>query len=408
MKKHMCWKLEIRIMFRKLRLPKFKKLSSTSNFSTALCLLLISLFIIPGLLHAQSDSVYYPGRTGEWESRRPADVGINADSLQKVVDFAMANEYSGPRDLRIAISSSFEPDNTIVGPTKERGGPAGMVIKNGYIVTEWGDTKRVDMTFSVTKSYLSTIAGLALDAGLIADVHDKVGNYVWDGTFASEHNAKITWHHLLNQSSDWSGTLWDKPDWAGCPPRGRTPQELDGRELKEPGTSFKYNDVRVNVLAYSLLQVWRRPLPVILREKIMDPIGASSTWRWHGYENSWVTIDGLKMQSVSGGGHRGGGMFISTRDLARFGYLFLRNGKWKDKQLISEKWIQMLRVPSEAKFNYGYMWWLNNESIFSAVGFGGNYLVVDKEHDLVIVARWLDSSKSNDLLVMLLESVESN
>ena len=61
-----------------------------------------------------------------------------------------------------------------------------MIVKNGYIVAEWGDTERVDMTFRVTKSYLSTIAGLALDAGLIKDVHEKVGNYVWDGTFASE------------------------------------------------------------------------------------------------------------------------------------------------------------------------------------------------------------------------------
>jgi hypothetical protein len=395
-------------MFRKLGLSNVIKYSSRSKVSSALSLLLISLFIIPGSLHAQSGGVYYPGRTCDWESRRAEDVGINAESLQKAVDFARANEFSGPRDLKIAIANSFEPDNTIVGPTKERGGPAGMIIKGGYMVTEWGDTKRVDMAFSVSKSFLSTMAGLALDAELISDVHDKVGHYVWDGTFASEHNSKITWHHLLNQSSDWSGTLWDKPDWADRPTRGGTPQEWARRELKEPGTRFKYNDVRVNVLAYSLLQVWRRPLPVILREKIMDPIGASTTWRWHGYENSWVTMDGLKMQSVSGGGHRGGGMFISTRDLARFGYLFLRNGKWKDKQLISEKWIQRLRVPSEAKFNYGYMWWLNNESIYSAVGFGGNYLAVDTEHDLVIAARWLDSSKANDFLVMVLESVDSN
>lgn len=396
-------------MFRKLRLPEFKKSPSGLDFSTALC-----LFLIPGLLHAQSGSVYYPGRTGEWESRRPEDVGMNADSLQKAVDFAMANEVRIPRDLRLAISNSFEPDNTIVGPTKDRGGPAGMIIKNGYIVAEWGDTKRVDMTFSVTKSYLSTVAGLALDAGLIEDVHEKVGNYVRDGTFASEHNSKITWHHLLNQSSDWSGTLWDKPDWADRPPRDGTPEQWKRRELKEPGTSFKYNDVRVNVLAYSLLRVWRRPLPVILKEKIMDPIGASSTWRWHGYNNSWVTIDGVKMQSVSGGGHRGGGMFISTRDQARFGYLFLRNGKWKGKQLISKEWIKMLRTPSEAKPNYGYMWWLNRgprrasewpESIFTAVGFGGNYVAVDQEHDLLAVIRWLEPSIMVKFFQMVFDSV---
>jgi CubicO group peptidase (beta-lactamase class C family) len=146
----------------------------------------------------------------------------------------------------------------------------------------------------------------------------------------------------------------------------------------------------------------------IVFKRFLSKIGASATWRWHGYENSLVVIDGVKMQSVSGGGHRGGGMFISTRDQARFGYLFLRNGKWKDKQLISEKWIKMLRTPSEAKFNYGYMWWLNNEFIFSAVGFGGNYVTVDQEHDLVVVARWLDDSIANKVLMMVLDSVESN
>jgi CubicO group peptidase (beta-lactamase class C family) len=381
--------------------------SLRSPFLPSSCLLLISLLLFPGLLHAQTDTVYYPGRTGEWETRPPEEVGMNADALQRAVEFAIANEFNGPKDLRLAIEISFEPDNTIVGPTKDRGGPAGMIIKDGYIVAEWGDTNRVDMTFSVTKSYLSTIAGLALDDGLIADVHDKAGDSVRDGTFASQHNARITWHHLLNQTSDWSGTLWDKPDWADRPPRSGTPEEWAQRELKEPGTSFKYNDVRVNVLAHALLQVWRRPLPVILKERIMDPIGASPTWRWHGYENSWVVVDGLKMQSVSGGGHRGGGVFINTRDQARFGYLFLRQGKWKDRQLISEDWIRMLQVPTEAKSNYGYMWWLNNESIFSAVGFGGNYIAVDQEHDMVIVVRWLEPSTSSDLLMMVLDSVES-
>ena len=379
---------------------------SSRKFSNALCLLLLGLFLLPGWLQAQTSGVYYPGRPGDWETRRPEELGMNAERIQDAVDFALAHEFNGPRDLKIAIANSFESDNTIVGPTKERGGPAGLIIKDGYIVAEWGDTRRVDMTFSVTKSYLSTIAGLALDAGLIADVHDKVCDYVWDGTFASEHNSKITWHHLLNQSSDWSGTLYDRPDWADRPPREGTPQDWANRELKEPGTSFKYNDVRVNVLAYALLQVWRRPLPVILKEKIMDPIGASTTWRWYGYENSWIEIDGLKMQSVSGGGHRGGGMFINTRDQARFGYLFLRDGKWKDRQLISEKWIEMLRVPSEAKSNYGYMWWLNNKTIYSAVGFGGNYIVVDTKHNIVIAARWLESSKAEEFLIKVLKAAE--
>ena len=79
-------------MFRKLRLPESKRLPWGLDFSSALWPLLIGLLLVPGLLHAQSGDVYYPGPTGEWESRRPEDVRMDADSLQKAVDFALANE----------------------------------------------------------------------------------------------------------------------------------------------------------------------------------------------------------------------------------------------------------------------------------------------------------------------------
>ncbi|MGK7390717.1 MAG: serine hydrolase domain-containing protein [Candidatus Cyclobacteriaceae bacterium M2_1C_046] len=266
------------------------------------------------------------------------------------------------------------------------------------------------MTFSVTKSYLSTVAGLAVDKELIDDVNDNVHEYVWDDTFEGEHNRQITLHHLLNQSSDWSGSLFGMYDWADRP---SSEGGIDGwrrRELNKPGATFEYNDVRVNVLAYSLLQVWRKPLPIVLKDQIMDPIGASTTWRWYGYENAWVVVDGLQAQSVTGGGHSGGGLFINTWDHARFGYLFLRNGKWNDQQLISEDWISMLRKPSEANPSYGYMWWLNkgnksyegiDEDVYYAAGFGGNYIVIDEENDLLIVTRWLEPSKLGDMLKMV-------
>ena len=74
--------------------------------------------------------------------------------------------------------------------------------------------------------------------------------------FTSEHNAPITWDHLLRQTSDWSGTLWGKPDWADRPPNGQTPEQWAKREMHEPGTFYKYNDTRVNVLALSALYVF--------------------------------------------------------------------------------------------------------------------------------------------------------
>lgn len=372
--------------------------------------ILFGLFIVN--IHAQQ--AYFPDAS--WQTKKPEELKMNKYWLDSAVSMALVSENKVDKDLRIANMKSYarEPDYKIIGPTKDRGGPAGLVIKNGYIVAQWGDVNRVDMTFSVTKSYLSTVAGLAIDNGLIKNVTDKVNNYVWDGNFDGNHNSKITWDHLLNQSSDWSGTLFGLHDWADRPPKTGGTDDWKNRKLNEPGTFYKYNDVRVNLLAYSLLQVWRTPLPVVLKEKIMDPIGASTTWRWYGYENSYVNMDGMMMQSVSGGGHHGGGIFINTLDHARFGLLFLRNGKWKNQQLVSEKWVNAVQQPSAAKKSYGYLWWLNNEKdwpnlsakIYYAAGYGGNYIVIDKEHDLVVVTRWMDDDKIDGVVELIIKSVE--
>jgi CubicO group peptidase (beta-lactamase class C family) len=375
--------------------------------------LFICLFSL-GFINMHAQQVYYPD--AEWQIKKPEELKMNKKLLDSAVNIALKSENKIERDLRIANMKAYanEPNYKITGPVKQRGGPAGLVIKNGYIAAQWGDVNRVDMTFSVTKSYLSTIAGLAVDNGLIKTVTDKVNNYVWDDTFEGEHNSKITWEHLLTQSSDWSGSLFGLHDWADRPPKDGTIDDWKNRKLVEPGTVFEYNDVRVNLLSYSLLQVWRKPLPVVLKEKIMDPIGASVTWRWFGYDNSYINMDGLMMQSVSGGGHHGGGIFINTLDHARFGLLFLRNGKWKSQQLLSEKWIHASQQSSVAEKNYGYMWWINasqkwkgvSSKVYYALGFGGNYIIIDSEHDLVVVARWMDEDKMGDVLNLVVKSME--
>jgi CubicO group peptidase (beta-lactamase class C family) len=341
---------------------------------------------------------------------------MNTQLLDSAVNFAIKNDSKTDYNLRVANLRAYanEPGYQILGPMKDRGKPAGLIIRKGYIVAQWGDVKRVDMTFSVAKSYLSTVAGLAIDNGLIRSVDDRVSDYVTDGTFDGAHNSKITWRHLLNQSSDWSGCQFDICDWADRPPREGDIDEWRNRKLTEPGTTYEYNDVRVNLLAYSLLQVWRRPLPMVLKEKVMDPIRASTTWRWYGYDNSFVNVDGLMMQSVSGGGHFGGGLFINTLDQARFGLLFSRGGKWKGSQIISESWIRAARQPSTANKEYGFMWWLNetgrykglSKNIYLANGFGGNFIVIDEEHDMVVVTRWLEPSKLEEFLNLIVTSIE--
>lgn len=372
-------------------------------------------FLFFHILLAHAQKAYFPDAV--WQVKTPGEVKMVKTLLDSAVQFATTHENKVDRDLRIASLKAFsnEPGYKIIGPTKERGGPAGLIIRNGYIVAQWGDVDRVDMTFSATKSFLSTVAGLAIDNGLIRNVSDKVISYVWDGTYEGEHNSKVTWEHLLNQSSDWSGTLFGLHDWADRPPKEGTIDDWKNRKLVEPGTVFEYNDVRVNLLAYSLLQVWRKPLPVVLKEKILDPIGASATWRWYGYENSFVNMDGLMIQSVSGGGHHGGGIFISAIDQARFGLLFLRQGKWKDQQLLSSKWVKDAHRSSVPNKDYGYMWWINaskkwknvSPDIYYAAGFGGNYIVIDQEHDLVVVTRWMDDSTMGDFMDLVVRSVSA-
>jgi len=362
-----------------------------------------------------SHQVYFPDST--WQTKKPAELKMNPQLLDSAVSFAIHNETKTDDDLRIANMKAFanEPNYRIAGPMRERGKPAGIILKNGYIIAQWGDVKRVDMTFSVSKSFLSTVAGLAADDHLIKNIDDQVNEYVWDGKFDGPHNSKITWRHLLTQSSDWSGCLFDVCDWADRPPKQGTIDDWKNRKLVEPGSTFEYNDIRVNLLAYSLLQVIRKPLPVVLRERIMDPIGASTTWRWYGYDNSFVNVDGQMIESVSGGGHFGGGIFISALDQARFGLLFLRKGKWKNKQLISEQWVNSVNQPSAANRSYGLMWWTNEENrlgnvskkIYSADGFGGNFIVVDNEHDLVIVARWLEPNKIGEFVRLVINATGS-
>jgi CubicO group peptidase (beta-lactamase class C family) len=336
---------------------------------------------------------YYPARDA-WAVKAPAEVGMDAALLDEAIAFARANETDRPKDL----SDQEKIFGRLLGPfPEERGEVAGIVLRHGYIVAEFGDTMRVDPTYSVAKSYLSTIAGLAKDRGLIGSLQEPVGVRVKDGGYDSPRNAKVTWEHHLRQTTEWEGELFGKKhDFVGIEEFGDGRREP--RALEEPGTYYEYNDVRINRLSLSLLRLFKRPLPEVLKTEIMDPIGASDTWRYHGYANSQVDVEGRMIESVSGGTRWGGGLWMNTRDHARFGYLILRKGRWNDRQLLSEAWItEATASRGPVGPDYGYLWWLNTEgkmwpdaprTSFSAQGAGSNTIWIDPEHDLVVVWRW--------------------
>ncbi|HKD57776.1 MAG TPA: serine hydrolase [Hyphomicrobiaceae bacterium] len=365
----------------------------------------------------------YVPDAASWAHLSAADAGFDGARLAAAVEFALAHDSPWPQSLYYADGryvgnvewNETGPWSEIVGPVLPRGGPAGVVLKGGRILAEWGDTGRPDMTFSVAKSYLAVLTGLGVADGCIADVDEPVGATVKGPWFASQHNARVTWRHLLQQSSEWQGELWGKSDQvdhnrqtgAGAD-QSRKGQR---RELMAPGTHFEYNDVRVNLLAFCLLQRFGRALPDVLRERIMNPIGASRTWEWHGYSTSWTEIGGRSVQSVAGGGHWGGGMIISARDHARLGLLMARAGRWGGRQVLPTSWVKDTFSPSPTNPGYGFLWWLNAgaarrpaaspASVF-AVGAGNHMIWIDPDHDLVTVLRWIDGAAIGGFMARLM------
>lgn len=358
----------------------------------------------------------------DWGAVDPAAAGFDAAGLQNAVDFAVTHESKMDRDIAQALAgghfSEPLPDGEIIGPTRPRGDPSGVVLRGGKVAAIWGPVGAADQTFSVTKSFLSICAGLAWSDGLIPDLDAPVRATVPD-LFDAPQNHAITWRHLLTNTSEWEGTLWGKADRIdrnralGTAP-GAPSLKGTHRDLQAPGAFWEYNDIRVNVLSYALMQAFRRPLPEILRERVMDPIGASNDWEWHGYSNSWVEIDGRRMQSVSGGAHWGGGLMIPTVDLARVGLLMAARGRWGQDQILPSEWVDLCTAPVALNPQYGFLWWLNSDGSYApsaprtsyfAVGVGRNAIWIDPALDLVAVVRWIDNDAFDGFCARVMAAV---
>ncbi|MBM3526416.1 MAG: serine hydrolase, partial [Alphaproteobacteria bacterium] len=288
---------------------------------------------------------------GGWARVAPASAGFDSARLDAAVRFAIAHETDWPTrlvtddgQLWFATTIGERPPISLpLGPVEDRDRPSGVILRGGRIVAAWGDVERPQITFSVAKSYLAILAGIAVGRGLIRDLDAPVRDLVSDGGFESAQNRAITWRHLLQQASEWSGTLFDRADSvdhnrtvalsSGEGPKGTV------RAMKPPGTHFEYNDVRVNRLSLALLRVLGAFLPDVLRDGVMDPIGASAHWHWEPYRNAGVDIGGRSVFSVPGGSHWGGGIFIPTLDHARVGLLVARDGLWGGRRLLPAGWV---------------------------------------------------------------------
>ena len=357
------------------------------------CVFAISVLFAAAVC-AQNTGTYFPP-SGKWQKKTPAELGFDAAKLQLAIQYA--TEHGSNWDFEKDQVRTF---GIPVGPLPaKRASTNGIILRHGYIVAEFGDTKANDPVYSVAKSFLSTVASVAVAKGLIKDVNDPVANYIHDGGYDSPHNSKITWKNHLQQESEWEGTMWGKnADFVGVEQFGNG--KRPPREIHDPGTFYEYNDVRINRFSLSLLRLFGQSVPDVLKTNIMDPIGASQDWRWVPYNNSDVEINGKTIGSVSGGTRWGGGLWINSEDLARFGLLILNHGKWDGRPLVSEKWLKDAVSPSANGPDYGYLWWLNTKqkqwpsgpaSSFAALGNGSNCIWIDPDHDIVFVWHWYEN-----------------
>ena len=344
-------------------------------------------------------------------------------NLEQAVQFAIDHETPWTREITDKWGIHHEdppPFNKLLGPVHPRGPVSGTIVIEGEAVLSWGEPNRTDLTFSIAKTYLALLAGVAHDCGFIPNVNEPVRVRAPGIGFDQGRNAEVTWEHMLQQTSEWEGTVFGVPDqvdrYRTLAFQGGTATGNKGeaRPLQEPGTFWEYNDVRINQLSLALLHVFGRPLPDVFREAIMRPIGATDDWSWIGYRNSWVEVRGKRIQSVPGGTHWGGGMSIGSTDQARVGQLLLDEGKANGRQVISTEWIQRMRTPCSIAPYYGYLIWLNHgqrifpsvpASSYFGIGAGTSFTWVEPERRMVLVVRWIDAEHADAFFRQVLQAL---
>lgn len=247
---------------------------------------------------------------------------------------------------------------------------------------------------SVTKSITSAALGIAMDEGHIADVNihpmELFTGYTQD--FTDPRRMAITLQDLLTMRSgiDWNEAGSYESDDNSCIIMERSDawiQYVLSRPMREtPGTRWEYNS-GVSMLLGKLVGITTGTrVDKWAEEKLFKPLGIKNYF--------WKTTPDNEVDTE-------GGLYLSAEDLARIGYLFLHNGKWRDKQVVSDHWVKQSITPVVTDINpstatadpgYGYQWWLPSSKpfIFACNGYGGQFLMVAPEYDLVVVFNGWD------------------
>jgi CubicO group peptidase (beta-lactamase class C family) len=356
-------------------------------------------------------------------------------ALTRCAELAQSHETPWPRDPFATPGPDQQPwgvhhddpppFNRLFGPVHARGPQSGVVWQHGHELIAWGEPDRADLTFSVAKTGLSLLAGVAEAQGLLPDlerpVHLQLPGIGFDD---SAHNRAVTWAQLLQQTSEWEGSCFGIPDtvdrWrkVAQDPRPSGGPKGGARPLQAPGSYWEYNDVRINQLALALLHLFRTPLPQVFLDVLLRPLGGGAGFAWRGYDDAWVDLAGMgRVQSVPGGSHWGGGLSISARDQARIGQLMLDIPRGRGPAPVRPGWITAMAEPCPIAPFYGRLVWLNrggrafpgaSEQAVLMLGAGGHTVWADPVLDAVVVLRWLDPAHLAAVMRLITAALQAN
>ncbi|MBJ6360584.1 serine hydrolase domain-containing protein [Paenibacillus sp. GCM10012307] len=260
-----------------------------------------------------------------------------------------------------------------------------VLVQNGEYLWEWYDqgTDRIAAVFSCTKSILSALIGMAIDDGLLS-LEQTVSEFFDD---VPEHKSDITIQHLLTMTAGMEWQNFDKPYFQMRKTDHWLHYILDQPQLHKPGNIFAYNSGCSHLLSGILTKVTGGSALHMAQERLFEPLGMEGGITW----------------SHSAGISEGGtGLHITARDLARFGQLYLQEGNWEGKQLVSREWVkESTRIHHKGLTNYkpsiygcyGWHWWCSSQEhngkaeCYFALGYGGQYLFVIPSCRLVAVIR---------------------
>ena len=361
---------------------------------------------VVAIAHARARYLHEPPEVTAdgWETARPFTLGIDEEPLTRMMDSLRAGAFSEVHSVVIV------KENHLVLEAYFPGRDFGYADPNfwgDYI--EFGRDTRHN-THSATKSVISALVGLAIDEGFVGDEEERVFDYFPEyADYAVGGKEAITIRDMLTMTSGLEWPEWDVPVGGGLSPVEQFNSSSDpigyvlSRPLQHPpGTVYNYNGGTVNVLCQLVARAAGLRVETFAHQYLFGPMGVTNyTFPMH--------YTGLTVCH--------GDIYITPRDMAKFGQLYLDGGAWGEGRVLPEEWVDKSVAPlvSVRNFNlywasdYGYLWWLNDYAVgghtystFKALGWGGQEIWVVPDEEMVVVftgANYTVNPPTDELMV---------